>query len=434
MNKQKLNLLILEDNPIDAKLMVTKLKKEGFVFEWERVETKKSFIKALAEKPDIILSDYNLPYFNGMGAIKLQQQTAPDIPLILVSGIIGEELAVECLKAGATDYVLKNRLSRLGLVVKRALKEAEAYRERKKTEDTLKESEEKYRSLSENLNVGIFRNTVGTKGKFIEMNPALIKMFGYKSKEEVLKLNVSDLYQNPKERKNFNRQILENGFVKDYEINLVKKDRSDLIGSVSAVAVKDKNGKVKFYDGIIDDITERKRAEEELRESEERYRTLFESTIDGLFVLDAETKKIVFANQTGAKAYGFDSAEEVVGLNPLDLVHPEDRDRTAGIIEKDMFENNLQQIHEYRTITKDGREAWISAVGVRIEYQKRLAGLVTIRDITERKQAEKELKKQLRELEVYYKATLGREGRIIELKHEINRLLEQFGEKRKYKV
>nr|MBC8485713.1 PAS domain S-box protein [Bacteroidota bacterium] len=134
--------------------------------------------------------------------------------------------------------------------------------------------------------------------------------------------------------------------------------------------------------------TERKRAEEELRESEERYRTLFESTIDGLFVLDAETKKVVFANQTGAKAYGFDSAEEVVGLNPLDFVHPEDKDKTAGIIEKDMFENNLQQIHEYRSITKDGREVWISAVGIRIEYQKRLAGLVTIRDITEHKKAE----------------------------------------------
>ena len=138
MNKQKLNLLILEDNPIDAKLMVTKLKKEGFVFEWERVETKKSFIKALAEKPDIILSDYKLPSFDGMAAIKLQQQTAPDIPLIIISGTIGEEIAVECMKAGATDYVLKEKLSRMGPVMKRAIKEAEELRKRKQAEEELK--------------------------------------------------------------------------------------------------------------------------------------------------------------------------------------------------------------------------------------------------------------------------------------------------------
>ena len=406
MNKQKLNLLILEDNPDDAELMVRELKKEGFVLEWKRVETEKTFRKALAEKPDFILSDYNLPSFHGMAAIKIHQALTPEIPLIIVSDMMSGDLAVECIKAGATDYVHKKQLSRLNPVVKRALNEAEAYSERKKAEEELKihrdhlqelvkeqtselrESEEKYRTLTENLNVGLYRDTVGPKGNFIEINPALVKIFGYKNREEVFKLNVSDLYQNPEERKNFNRQIIENGFVKDKELNLIKKDGSALIGSVSAVAIKDKNGKVKFYDGIIDDITERKRAEEELRESEEKHRTLFESKIDGLFVLDAETKKIVFANQTGAKAYGFDSAKEVVGLNPLDFVHPEDSDRTARIIEKDMFENNLQQIHEYRTITKDGREAWISAVGTRIEYQKRLAGLITIRDITEHKKAE----------------------------------------------
>ena len=257
----------------------------------------------------------------------------------------------------------------------------------------LRESEEKYRTLADNLNVGLYRDTVGPKGNFIEINPALVKIFSYKNKEEVFKLHVSDLYQNPEDRKKFNQKILKTGFVKNEELNLKKKDNSTLICSVSAVAVKDKNGKVKYYDGIIDDITERKQSEKTLRESEKRYKTLFESTIDGLFVIDAETEKIALANQTTVKIYGFDSAEEIVGLSPLDFIHPEDKDRVIRIIEKDMFENNLQQINEYRTITKDGREVWISAVGTRIEYKGRLAGLVSIRDISYRKHAEEELHK-----------------------------------------
>jgi len=132
VNKQKLNLLILEDNPHDVELMVRVLKKAGFVLEWKRVDTEKAFKKALTEKPDIILAGNKLPSFYGLAAIKLQQKIAPEIPLILVSGTIGEECAVECLKAGATDYVLKDKLFRLSPVVKRALKEAEEYRKRKK--------------------------------------------------------------------------------------------------------------------------------------------------------------------------------------------------------------------------------------------------------------------------------------------------------------
>ena len=135
MKEKNLNILILEDNPDDAELMVRELEKEGFDFDWKRVDTEKTFKEALSEKPDIILADYKLPSFNGLAAIKLQLEIAPEIPLILVSETIGEERAVECLKTGATDYVLKNKLSRLSPVVKRALKETEEHRERKLAEE-----------------------------------------------------------------------------------------------------------------------------------------------------------------------------------------------------------------------------------------------------------------------------------------------------------
>ena len=135
MENKTLHLLILEDSPDDAELAVKELEQEGFVVEWTRVDTEEGFREALSGKPDLILTDYTLPYFDGMAALRMHQQIAPEIPLIMFSGTIGEEVAVECVKSGATDYVLKDNLSRLVPVVKRALEEAEARRERKRMQE-----------------------------------------------------------------------------------------------------------------------------------------------------------------------------------------------------------------------------------------------------------------------------------------------------------
>ncbi len=159
-----------------------------------------------------------------------------------------------------------------------------------------------------------------------------------------------------------------------------------------AYPIKGKDGTVQQLVHIFRDITERKRGEEALRASEEKYRELFETTLDGMAVIDAETMRIVLANQAAVKIYGFDSVEDIVGVNPLDFIHPEDRDRALKIMVEDMFEHDLRQINEFRTITKDGREIWLSTVAIRTEYQGKLAGLASFRDITERKRAEEALK------------------------------------------
>jgi PAS domain S-box-containing protein/putative nucleotidyltransferase with HDIG domain len=152
----------------------------------------------------------------------------------------------------------------------------------KKAEDALRESEEKYKTLTENVNVGIYRNSIGPKGKFIEANPAIVKMFGYGSKDEFLSISVSDLYQNPEGRKQFNEKMLEEGYVKNEELQLRKKDGAPIFVSVSAVAVKDAKEQVKYYDGIVEDITERKRAEQELQESYEKLQKVLNGTVHAL--------------------------------------------------------------------------------------------------------------------------------------------------------
>jgi PAS domain S-box-containing protein len=140
---------------------------------------------------------------------------------------------------------------------------------RRRAEEGLKASEQKYRSLTDNLNVGVFRNTAGSKGRFIEVNPTFLKMFGYESRDELFSVTVSDMYKDSKKREAFNEKMLKEGYVKDEENVYMRKDGTTFTGAVSAVAVRDNDGRVSYYDGIVEDITKRKEVEKALQESQE---------------------------------------------------------------------------------------------------------------------------------------------------------------------
>src|SRR5271165_64297 len=137
-----LKILLLEDDSRDAELIQGLLEAEEIVCEMTRVQTRSAFVTALEQgKFDLILADYKLPSFDGVSALKLAVSARPDVPFIFVSGTIGEELAIEALKMGATDYILKTGLSRLAPSVRRALREAQERAERKKAEEALRRSE-----------------------------------------------------------------------------------------------------------------------------------------------------------------------------------------------------------------------------------------------------------------------------------------------------
>lgn len=198
----------------------------------------------------------------------------------------------------------------------------------KLAEEALRESEEKYKTLTENINVGIYRNTVGPKGKFIEANPAIVRMFGFENKDEFLETNVSDLYQNPDDRKRFNEKMLTRGYVHEEELQLKKKNGTPFHGSVSAVAVKDEQGKVKYYDGIVEDVTERKIAEQALRESYEKLKRVLNGTVNALASATEKRDPYTAGHQHRvaqlacaiAREMGI-SGEDIEGIRVAGIVH-----------------------------------------------------------------------------------------------------------------
>lgn len=158
------------------------------------------------------------------------------------------------------------RTSALTLTVDELQKEIA---ERRRAEEALRESEEKHRTLTENLSVGIFRSTPGAKGNYIDVNSAYMRMFGFDNKDELLSLYAYDLYCNPQDRNIFNQKMIRDGAVKNEEIVFKRKDGTPFYGSATAVAIKNEAGEITHYDGILEDITELRHAKEEARKRRE---------------------------------------------------------------------------------------------------------------------------------------------------------------------
>ena len=160
--RQSLRVLLLEDRSADAELIVHELKKAGFDPIWERVEDEKEYLRALGSAPDLILADFNMPALSAPRALELLRQREPDLPFIVVSGSIGEETAVEVLKSGATDYLLKDRLGRLGQAVRRAVTEHHLAQSKRAAETLLDATEERMRFALEASGVGTWELDVAS--------------------------------------------------------------------------------------------------------------------------------------------------------------------------------------------------------------------------------------------------------------------------------
>lgn len=263
---EPLNVLIVEDSEDDALLLLRQVRKGGFDPVHLRVQTAVDMAAALhREKWDMVLSDYNMPGFDGLAALALLRDADPDIPYIGISGAIGEESAVELLKAGAGDFIKKGNWARLVPAMRRELRDAKVRRERKRAQRALEEAEARYRSLFENAVEGIFVATA--EGRFVSMNPAMARIHGYDTPLEMVE-GVKDVTHemcvNPPRYEEFLRQLTSHGSVTGFEIQFLRKDKTEIWASLHARPVLDDEGRMILVEGMLEDISQRKRAEQQL--------------------------------------------------------------------------------------------------------------------------------------------------------------------------
>lgn len=259
---RQLHLLLVEDSKDDADLVLRELRRSGFATEMVRVESKDRMYSALKDKLwDVVISDFALPRFDGLDALGLCHELAPDVPFILVSGAIGEEGAVELIKAGAQDFVLKDRLGRLGVAVERALETARLRQERQSIEEKRREAEALFRIITESSADAIF--ITDRKGNYVYVNEAASNLLGF-SREELMKMNIVDISERDRKEENkedFER-LLDNGRFFT-ELRLRKSDGSLVPVDLNAVVLP--NGLV--Y-GSCRDTTERTKMQASLAQAD----------------------------------------------------------------------------------------------------------------------------------------------------------------------
>ena len=342
-----LRILIVEDNNSDVEIEKRLLRKEGLAFDDRVVETKDEFITELtAFKPDLILCDYSMPRFDGMRALLLRKELAPLTPFILVTGSMNEEVAVECMKAGADDYVLKQNLIRLVPAIKATLEKREGLRLRHEAEEALRISEARFQQIAEIA--GKFIWEVDSSGLYTYVNKISEGILGYSSEEILGKKHFYDFFD--PETGNEIKDIALTGFsekamIKNFENAFLHKDGHKLVLSTTAIPKLDSEGNLLGYRGVTTDITEKKKAELALLESEERFRNLYSHMGEGVCL-----QKLVFDHKGKAVDY------KIVDVNhQYEMILNLKKEDVAGKLATEVYGKSVPPyLIEYRDVVNSG--------------------------------------------------------------------------------
>jgi len=255
---------MLEDETRDADLVRHTLKEGGFDFAFRRVETEGDFVRELKEfQPNVILSDHGLPAFDGFTALSIAKARSPDVPFIFVTGSLGEEMAIKALKSGAADFVLKHHLTTLSPALHRALRQVEFRVQRRRAEEALQSSEERYRSLVELSPDALF---VQSDGKIVFINSAGVKLFGASDAAELVGRLTLELVH-PEDRRAIEQSIHdgmeEHRPVPFTEARIIRRDAEVIDVEIAAAPMtfEGKNG----AQVIVHNVTDRKQADEQIR-------------------------------------------------------------------------------------------------------------------------------------------------------------------------
>ena len=397
-----LKVLIAEDSAGDAELIVRELRKAGFDPDWRRVETEPDFVAALSPDLDIILSDFEMPQFSGIRALEVLREHALEVPFILISGTIGEEIAVAAMKSGATDYLLKDRLARLGPAIGHALEQGRLRRERI-------DAGTKFRTVFEAANDGI---VILLEGVFIDVNRKGLSMVGM-TRDQFLGCSADQIappyLPDGRETKELAAQKIHAALAGEpqfFEWVIRRPDDTRIDVEVSLNRF-DLGGK-KHLQAIVRDITERKQAQDILAESERRFREMLKNVELIAVTLDRHGS-ITFCNDYLLRTTGWRRVE-VLGGDWFAIFVPDDPELKRIFLEG-VEDGEIPTYYEspIRTKSREHRDVVWNNTVLR-DAAGRIIGTASLgEDVTVRKQALMRVREQAEMLDLAHEAIIVRD-------------------------
>jgi PAS domain S-box-containing protein len=384
---EALNILHLEDSETDAEIVKRVLKKENLPFNYKLCMSREEYIAALQEcTPDVILADNSLPQFDAAEALNIANHLMLQVPFILVTGTMSEEFAVDMIKRGADDYILKDRLGRLPSAIDTALKKRRAEKEKSMAMEQLVQSEEKYRMLFERNLAGVYLTTVA--GTIISCNDAFAAMLGYSSHLELEQKSAFSLYFDSGHRDEFIINLRNKKQVSNYE-SVLKHKNGNVVNILENISLLvDAVTGEEMIEGVMLDFTEHKQMQEALLHEQYLMQTLMNNLPDCIYFKDHESR-FLRVSKSQARWLGVDEPSMALGKTDHDFFHKDHAEAA--------FSDEMEIIQTGQSITREEKELWpngtvtysISTKMPLRNQQGDITGTFGIsRDITERKKAE----------------------------------------------
>ena len=388
---QPIRVLILEDSVTDAELEVRGLRHAGFEPEWTVVETEEDFLRNLHGGVDLVLSDNNMPRMHAFRALELLKESGLDIPFIIISGTIGEETAVEAMRLGAADYLLKDRLGRLGPAVKAVLDRHRLQRERIAAEQILEESERRFREMLENME--LIAMMLDRQANVTFCNDHLLRITGWEH-DGVIGSNwfAKFVPQSDVDRRELFFSNVESGSLPQHDDNVILTRNGETRQILwNNTILRDSEGRVTGVACIGEDVTDRREAEMARLASDERFRQIAENIQEVFWMADEKTEEMLYVSPAYATIWG--RSCESLYKEPrswIDAIHTEDRERVQRAVVEKRAAGNFDET--YRILRPDGEVRWIRdrAFPVRDQDGRIHRYVGTAEDVTERKTLEEQ--------------------------------------------
>ncbi|HEY3204789.1 MAG TPA: PAS domain S-box protein [Thermoanaerobaculia bacterium] len=383
---EALRILVIDESPHDRELIREALRSAFPGAETTEVADSAGLTPAIEKGGfDAVLADHKPGGIDAFGVLAAVREHHPYLPVILCTAGGNEELAVAAMKAGFDDYVLKypDPFRRLGSAVKSGLEEAARRR-------IAHEAETRYRSLFEGVPVGLCRAT--PTGQILDANPALVRMLGYPSRESLMTVNLRNLYLEPRDHDVMRRRLESSGEVRDLEVCWRRYAGQLIWLRKDMQAIRDAQGRLLYYEGVVEDITETKRAREELQESNQFRREIISGAGEGIIVYDRDLRHMVWnrfmENLTGIPA------DRVLGRSALDLFPHLREHGVDKLLERALAGETVSSEDIPYTIPTTDRSGWvIGTYGPHRDAAGRVFGVIGIvHDVTERRRAEQALR------------------------------------------